>query len=163
MKKNGFTLIELLASLAIVSIIAIVITSIFSISFKSIDNSFEEEITYKESTFCMLYIENIVRSAYSLEIIEGNEENNLKAYVVSDSGEIISSKFRIKNREGTNYLEEYHDNLSNKSEKGAWIKIGICQNLYLNYNPNKKSVHIILNDDSASDRYESIIYVGDRL
>lgn len=164
MKKTGFTLIELLASLAIVSVLAVIISIIFSLSLKTIDSSYKEELSYKESSYSMLYIENILRSAYKFEIIEDNDQSNFKAYLVNEnSSDIFTSEFKVKNREGINYLEEYHRNISNHSRFGKWQRIGRCDSLFLYYDQLEGTVHIILNENSPTDRYESIIYLGERL
>ena len=164
MKKTGFTLIELLASLAIVSILAVIISIIFSLSLKTIDSSYKEEISYKESSYSMLYIENIIRSAYKFEIIEDNDQSNFKAYVVNEnSSDIFTSEFKVKNIDGINYLYEYHNVISNGSRSGKWQRIGRCDSLFLYYDQLEGTVHIILNENSPTDRYESIIYLGERL
>lgn len=163
MRKKGFTLIELLASLAICSLLATVAVLIFSVNIKASKSAFENENSYKETNLAMMYIDNIVKSAYKIELIADTGETNFKAYVLDKSSNEISSiyfKTTVKNEQ--RFLMAVRDNISNKSSRDGTIRIAACDGLYLYYDGSTEVATIILNNDTKF-RQETKIYLGDRL
>lgn len=79
MKKRGFTLIELLCALAISSLLVLLINNIVRTNFLISKKTYDEEIDYKNSTNCILYIENVIRRAD--EIIDYKDDNDFKILI----------------------------------------------------------------------------------
>ena len=163
MRKKGFTLIELLASLAICSLLATVAVLIFSVNITASKSAFENENSYKETNLAMMYIDNVVKSAYKIELIADTGETNFKAYVLDkSSNEIASIYFKTKAKNEKKYLMAVRDNISNKSSRDGTIRIAACDDLYLYYDGSTQIVTIILNNDTKF-RQETKIYLGERL
>lgn len=161
MKKKGFTLIELLATLAIFSLLITAIISIFSINIKASKNIFKDALDYKEENVAMMYIDNIVKSSYKIELMEDTGQTNFKSYVLDKkSNEISSVYFKTeKSSDGNKYLMAVRDNISNKSKRDGTIRISKIDDLYLYYDNESKIVEIILNQGSQQCK----IYLGERL
>lgn len=164
MRKKGFTLIELLATIAIISLLVTAAMGIFSINIKSNKNIFQKEIDYKESSIAMMYIDNIIKSAYKIEFIDDTGETNFKAYVLDkNSNEISSVYFKTsKSQNEKKYLMAVRDNINNKSVRNGTIRIANCNDLYLYYDRRTDIVTVILNKDT-NFKQESKIFLGDRL
>lgn len=164
MRKKGFTLIELLATIAIISLLVTAAMGIFSINIKASKNIFQKEIDYKESSIAMMYIDNIIKSAYKIEFIDDTGETNFKAYVLDkNSNEISSVYFKTsKSENDKEYLMAVRDNISNKSVRNGTIRIANCNDLYLYYDRTTDVVTVILNKDT-NFKQESKIFLGDRL
>lgn len=164
MRKKGFTLIELLATIAIISLLVTAAMGIFSINIKASKNIFQKEIDYKESSIAMMYIDNIIKSAYKIEFIDDTGETNFKAYVLDkNSNEISSVYFKTsKSENDKEYLMAVRDNISNKSVRNGTIRIANCNDLYLYYDRTTDVVTVILNKDT-NFKLESKIFLGDRL
>ncbi|MBP2069313.1 PilW family protein [Anaerococcus nagyae] len=164
MRKKGFTLIELLTALAIGSILIATCYAIFGSNIKVAKYAYQNELDYKESSVGFIYIDNIIRSAYKIELIEDNGETNFKVYVLNrESNQISSYNFLTGVSDGIKYLYAYIDNISNKSKGKSKVRITRCENLYLYFDPSNKTVKILLNKDKTEIRYESLIYVGEKL
>ena len=164
MKKRGFTLIELILSLAIASIIILVISTIISVNSKVLKDTYDNEIGYKESSINILYINNVIEAAYKIEMLEDNGMRNFKAYVFSsDKKEISTYEFYTKNKGSKSYLSAYIDNLTNSSEKGTYVNLGKCDDFYCDYDPQKELIRIIVNRSSPIKRYETSIFVGNKI
>lgn len=167
MKKSGFTLIELLASLAIISLLVLVGSQIFGQSLKISRKSYQDEMIHKEAAYAMAFVENNIRSAYKIEILEGvSDISNIKTYTRSYDGKSISSHIFTLSRpdeSGDIYLETITDNISNKSEGVGRIRIARISSISLTYDPTGETVHIVINETSQSFRYEALIKVGKRL
>lgn len=69
-KKKAFTLLELIISIAIVSILVFIISSIIGLNFKVSTKIYKEDKSYKEVINAMAYVENVVRGAEKLEKID---------------------------------------------------------------------------------------------
>ena len=76
MKKRGFTLLELICAIAIASILIFLINNIVKTNLLISKKTYEDEMDYKNSTDCILYIENVMRKTN--EIIDYKDENNFK-------------------------------------------------------------------------------------
>lgn len=176
MKKRGFTLIELLASLAIISVLILVVSSLFSIAINLTGKSYENELDYKEYSYACLYVDNIVRSAYKIDLLEEpNDVTNFVAYVKNPNkgGQFDTFVFDFKpNTHGNGELVVYMNNISTDnsdtniiSQKGknhSPSKISKCQSAKITYEEGN-IIHIIINENSQKFRYESKIYLGNRL
>mgnify|MGYP002758269424 CR=1 FL=1 len=164
MRKKGFTLIELLAALAIASILIATSYAIFGANLKIAKHTYKNELEYKEASVGFNYIDNIIRSSYKIELIEDNGETNLKAYVLNkESKDISSYTFFTDTSNKKRYLYAYIDNTTNKSQRGAKLRIASCQDLYLYFDPSKQIVKLIMNKDNLDIRYETSINIGKRL
>lgn len=164
MKKRGFTLIELILSLAIASVIILVISTIVSVNSKALKATYDNEIGYKESSINILYINNVIESAYKIEMLEENGMRNFKAYVISKgTNEITTYEFYTKNKKSKTYLFAYLDNISNNSHRGQPQCLGKCDDFYCDYDPQKELIRIIVNRSSPIKRYETSIYVGNKI
>ena len=176
MKKRGFTLIELLASLAIISVLILVVSSLFSIAINLTGKSYENELDYKEYSYACLYVDNIVRSAYKIDLLdEPNDVTNFVAYVKNPNkgGQFDTFVFDFKpNTHGNGELVVYMNNISTDnsdtniiSQKGknhSPSKISKCQSAKITYEEGN-IIHILINENSQKFRYESKIYLGNRL
>lgn len=164
MRKKGFTLIELLTTLAIGSILIATCYAIFGSNIKVAKYTYQNELDYKQASVGFTYIDNIIRSAYKIELIEDNGESNFKVYVLNrESNQISSYKFLTGISGGTKYLYAYIDNISNKSKGKSKVRIARCEDLYLYFDKSRKTVKILLNKDRSYIRYESLINVGEKL
>ena len=176
MKKRGFTLIELLASLAIISVLILVVSSLFSIAINLTGKSYENELDYKEYSYACLYVDNIVRSAYKIDLLEEpNDVTNFVAYVKNPNkgGQFDTFVFDFKpNTHGNGELVVYMNNISTDnsdtniiSQKGknhSPSKISKCQSAKITYEEGN-IIHILINENNQKFRYESKIYLGNRL
>jgi comG operon protein 3 family protein (late competence protein comGC) len=164
MRKKGFTLIELLTTLAIGSILIATCYAIFGSNIKVAKYTYQNELDYKQASVGFTYIDNIIRSAYKIELIEDNGESNFKVYVLNrESNQISSYNFLTGISGGTKYLYAYIDNISNKSKDKSKVRIARCEDLYLYFDKSRKTVKILLNKDRSYIRYESLINVGEKL
>lgn len=176
MKKRGFTLIELLASLAIISVLILVVSSLFSIAINLTGRSYENELDYKEYSYACLYVDNIVRSAYKIDLLdEPNDVTNFVAYVKNPNkaGHFDTYVFDLKEKsDGSGELVVYMNNISKDNRDTDIIsqngknhspsKISKCQSAKITYEEGN-IIHIIINENSQKFRYESKIYLGNRL
>ena len=164
MRKKGFTLIELLTTLAIGSILIATCYAIFGSNIKVAKYTYQNELDYNQASVGFTYIDNIIRSAYKIELIEDNGVSNFKVYVLNrESNQISSYNFLTGISGGTKYLYAYIDNISNKSKGKSKVRIARCEDLYLYFDKSRKTVKILLNKDRSYIRYESLINVGEKL
>lgn len=180
MKKRGFTLIELLASLAIISVLILAASQIFSISINLTKKSYEDELDFKEYSYACLFVDNITRSAYKIELLDKpNTVSNFIAYVknpIKKEGQtqfdVSTYVFDIKERDGNTYLVAYVDNISKDSRDTQIISqdknsdtsmvIAKCQSARIIYGDGN-IIHILINENSQKYKYESKINLGNRL
>ena len=179
MKKRGFTLIELLASLAIISVLILVVSSLFSIAVNLTGKSYEDELDYKEYSYACLFVDNIVRSAYKIDLLDKpNEVTNFVAYVKDPEKE--GNRFEVKTYvfdfkrindsygEFVVYINDISldkrniDLISQNGKNHSPSKISKCQSAKITYEEGN-IIHIIINENSQKFRYESKIYLGNRL
>lgn len=164
MKRKGFTLIELIASLAIFSLLTGSIYIIFSMNLRASKNIYENENSFKEATIAIIYIENILKSAYKIELTDDTGESNIKAYVLDRNSNQISSIYfkTLESNNGKRYLMAVRDNISNKSESDGTVRISECDNLHLYLDVDTGLAKIIINKNNKNS-IQSKIYLGDRL
>lgn len=116
MKKKAFTLLELIISLAIVSIIVLIISSMLGLNFKVSSKIYKSDHAYKEATNSMLYIENVLRQAEKVEKIE-DPRCNLQAHLDGSRYRFDfdeeSKKLKViingSNGKGTNWIGSIND------------------------------------------------------
>ena len=185
MKKRGFTLIELIASLAICSLILVTAYQIFAMTITMTKKSYDNELDFKEYSYACLYVDNIVRSAYKIDLMDKpNKTSNFIAYVINPY-ESNATSSKSKDFEVTAYVFDTVDlgdgiyqlvaktkNITSSEftynyEKGnfyngGYAKIAKCQSAKITYEEGN-IVHILLNESSPKFRYETKIYLGDRL
>ena len=180
MKKRGFTLIELLASLAIISVLILATYQIFSISINLTKKSYEDELNFKEYSYACLFVDNILRSAYEIDLLnKPNDVSNFIAYVknpIKKEGQtyfdVSTYVFDIKETDGDTYLVAYVDNISTDSRDTKTISqdknnktsmvIAKCISARIVCGDGN-IIHVLLNENSKKFRYESKINLGNRL
>ena len=146
MKRNGFSLLELIICLVIISILIFLINNIILVNFKISDESYKSEMEFKESTSCMLYIENIIRRADKIE--KTNNESNFTAYI-KDNKTYSSYRFELEN----NTLYVRINNLENDGDRESKTPIGKCQNARIVYKEDEGfdiSINFIENEGISS-------------
>lgn len=146
MKRNGFSLLELIICLGIISILIFLINNIILVNFKISDESYKSEMEFKESTSCMLYIENIIRRADKIE--KTNNESNFTAYI-KDNKTYSSYRFELEN----NTLYVRINNLENDGDRESKTPIGKCQNARIVYKEDEGfdiSINFIENEGISS-------------
>src|SRR5690625_347326 len=121
MRRKAFTLLELICSLAIISILILLINNIVFVNFKISDESYKNEMEFKDSTSCMLYIENIIRKADRIE--KTNNESNFTAYIKNNNKSYSSYSFELDK----NTLYVRINNLENEGDGESKIPIGKCE------------------------------------
>lgn len=143
--KKAFTLLELIISLAIVSLLVILINSIFVMNFKISNKIIIDNDSYKESTNTMLYIENKIRRADKIEIRdEDNPVCNFVIYIGNSKYYFykgLDNKILIKTKNentGSNWIGKAKDmklTYDNKDKVSLWLE-GINGEIY------KTSIHL---------------------
>lgn len=152
MRKKGFTLIELLCALAISSLLILLINNIVKTNFIISKNTYDEEIDYKNSTNCILYIENVIRRAD--EIIEYKNENDFKILIKDQAKE---STYRFNQVRKNLYV--YINNINSSSKKEIKIPIGYCKSSKISYDKNEDSfsINIDFYENGGNSKYNTYI------
>ena len=165
MKKRGFTLIELIVTIAIISLLSIVLTSIFSLNLAQTNKAYIDEKDYKQSLNASMYIENKVRSAYKIEKIEGADNCNFYIYIVNNDRDLSVSRYNFisKDLEGEKILYARIENLNNYTDRNAKVKIGVIKDLNLYYDDLYNRVDININQNDPASSINTSINLGERL
>ena len=152
MTKKGFTLIELLCALAISSLLVILINNIVKTNLMVSKKTYEQELDYKNSTNCILYIENVIRR--SDEIIDYKDENNFKILIKDGKNK---STYRFK--QIGNNLYVYINNINSISEKETKIPIGYCKSSKISYDKDENSFSIMIDfyENEGDSKYKTYI------
>ncbi len=152
MKKRGFTLLELICAIAIASVLIFLINNIVKTNLLISKKTYEDEMDYKNSTDCILYIENVMRK--SNEIIDYKDENNFKI-LISDGEE--SSTYRFE-QIGKN-LYVHINKINSTSKKEIKIPIGFCKSSKITYNKGEDSFYIDIDfyEKEGNSRYKTYI------
>lgn len=152
MRKKGFTLIELICVLAISSILILLIDNIVKTNLSISKKTYEEELSYKNSTNCILYIENIIRKAD--KIIDVKDEENFKLEI--NDGDKIST-YRFGQEENTLYV--YINNINSSSLNEAKIPIGFCKSSKISYDKKDKAFTIAIDfyEKNKNSKYRTYI------
>lgn len=170
MKKRGFTLLELILSLAIASILILTLSLVLGSSLKINKQLFANELTYKDSIQAMAYMENMINKAYKIEeVTDFNNECNFKLYVIDapeSSGPSVMKTYRFRSHlsaeDKKTYFSVEVSNQLNNSRSGKF-RVARCDKFKAHLDKKSKTVKIIINPDSPQNRYESLIYVGNKL
>ena len=133
MRKKGFTLIELICVLAISSILILLINNIVKTNLNISKKTYEEELSYKNSTNCLLYIENIIRN--SDDVIDIKDENNFKLQITSDD-HISTYRF--------DQDKDVLNNINSESDSEIKIPIGFCKSSRISYDKKEDSFTIAI-------------------
>lgn len=137
-KKKAFTLIELVVSIAIISILVLIISSMLTINFKISNKIYQSDRNYKEAVNAVLYIENVVREAEKIEKLDDNT-CNFRAYLRGSKYRFIMGddnklKVKIEGKNGvaTNWIGLVNDimlNYDGEDEIFLWVE-GLDGNIY---------------------------------
>ncbi|MDY3006194.1 prepilin-type N-terminal cleavage/methylation domain-containing protein [Anaerococcus porci] len=152
MKKRGFTLLELILVLFISSILILLINNLIFVNFKLSNRSFHQEMDYKNSTNCMLYIENLIRS--SKEIEENNSKSNFILYVQNEES---LSTYRFE--QNGNNLYAYIRNTDSRKNREVAVPIGICKNSNIVYDKKRQGFDISIDfiEEESTSFYKTFI------
>ena len=156
MKKKGFTLLELICSIAIASMLILLINNIVKTNFAIGKKAYNDENDYKNSTNCILYIENIIRN--SDEVIDISDEKNFKLLLSNSNGQ---STYRFKQIDKNLYV--FINNLKSDSQKEVKVPIGYCHSSKISYDKNENSFTIDVDfyEKEGNSRYKTYIRLGD--
>ena len=162
MKKKAFTLVELIISMAIISIIIILVNSIIKLNFNIATKSYKDDKDYKDINYAILYIENVIRSADKIESYEGYGSNfcNFKAYVFNNDGNYSTYRFFLK--KSGDLLVNIDNLTSGKEGYESNNKLSHCKNMKITYDENKNGVSIEIQTD-FDENYKSYINLEKRL
>lgn len=169
MRKKGFTLIELLVSLAIISLLVVALSLVFSFNFNILNSSYKEEREYKQASFAAMYIEEKIRRAQKISEIESLDSCNFILFV--DGMKVNSTysqiRFSLEKREGEdeNYkvLYAYIDNNDNSSDKEGKVRIALLRDIFMYYDKENQTIEIVINNSSPKSRIKTFINLEDRL
>ena len=152
MRKKGFTLLELICAIAIGSILIVLINNIVKTNLSISKKAYEDEIDYKNSTNCILYIENVIRK--SDKIIDFKNENNFKLLISEGKNK---STYRFEQNGKKLYV--YINNLKSNSQREIKIPIGYCSDSKISYDKNDDSFSIDIDfyEKEGNSNYKSDI------
>lgn len=163
-RKRAFSLLELIVSLAIISLLFIILSNLFSFNIKLLADNYKKEKEYKEAYTAILYIDTIIRSSYLIEEKDFDGYSNLVGEVKTKDGLRSRYTFTIKNDGKNSFLYINRDNLDKGgSDRDVPNKIGKCKNLRINYDKNNSLVKIFLESSSGLYKFQTSIYLGERL
>lgn len=148
-KKKAFTLLELIVSLAIISVLVLIISSMISLNFKVSSRIFKEDRSYKEACNAMLYVENIVREAEEIEEID-DPVCNFKALM---GGGSVYSFYFIEDEK-----KLMVDIDGKKGQGNNWI--GMINDMILTYDGDEKV--LIWMEGLDGEIYQTSINIGER-
>lgn len=155
--KKAFSLLELIISLAIISILIVILSSFFKVNFKILSSSFSRETEYKEACTAMLYIDTNIRMSKKIEARD-DEECNFYFYKTNIDGSDSKSYFDCDNK----FLKIKRDNLSTVA-KDIPNKIARISDIKLVLDEDKKLIRIYLKSSKENFNFETAIDVGDKL
>lgn len=149
--KKAFTLIELIVSLAIISVLVLLISSMLMVNFKATKLAYKSDRSHKEATNTMLYIENVVREA---DRIEKRDSEVCNAYFYLDGS---SYCFTI-NRE----TEKVYAKIKNegKNSKEGTVLLGKANDLKVSFDGDKYITIYLQGIDEKN--YQTKINIGIR-
>ncbi len=155
--KKAFSLIELIISLAIISFLILVLSNIFSLNINTLNKSYKDENEYKEAYTAMAYIDTTLRRSHRIVKSE-NQDSNFVGHIVRENGD--DSRFYFFVKDGFLYL---HSSNLNTGDSSTSNKISGCKSVNLNYDEDKKVITIKLVSKNGTYRFESAVFVGDKL
>ena len=120
--------------------------------YKRQQKTYEDEIDYKNSTNCILYIENVIRK--SDKIIDFKNENNFKLLISEGK-----NKFTYRFEQNGKKLYVYINNLNSSSQREIKIPIGYCSDSKISYDKNDDSFTIDIDfyEKEGNSNYKTYI------
>lgn len=158
--KKAFSLLELIISLAIISILIVVLSSFFKVNFKILSTSFSREKEYKEACTAMLYMDTNIRRSTKIEARD-NDQCNFYFYK-SKSEEENSPKTKCYIYQKDGFLRIYGDNLAT-GPGGTPNNISRVKDVRLILDEENKIIRIYLKSSRGNFNFETAIDVGDKL
>lgn len=154
MKKKAFTLIELIVSLAIVSVLVLLINAMMTLNFKSSSKVYQDDFSYKEAMNAVLLIENIVRQAEEIRPNHDIHENycNFTTKFKNSEGKFVDYVF---------YVEDQNLKARVNKGKGTDLFFGYVDDIKLKFDGKSGVDILVIGLDGES--YKSYIDIGDRI
>lgn len=160
MKKRAFTLIEIMVSIAIVSILVLLVSSMFSLNFSVSERLYEGEEVFREANKTMAYIENNIREANYIAKDHDEYSENCNFYLILRNNDGTRSKRKFTCDGTKAYLKA--DNLDNNSDdRSGTVPISSCEDMKLYYDEEAQTIEINL-DFKGGEHYQTLIEVGVR-
>ena len=152
MKKRGFTLLELLLVLFISSILILLVTNLIFVNFKVSNRSFNQEMDFKDSTNCMLYIENIIRESKKIEKID--DKSNFILYVKNEDS---LSTYRFEQKSDNLYVNIR--NTESRNSREVAVPIAKCRESKIIYDEKRGGFDISIDfiEEESSSFYKTFI------
>lgn len=157
MNKKGFSLIELIISLAIISFLVLVLSNLFSININALNKSYVEEKEYKEAYTAMAFIDNTIRNSCEIKK-EDHEDSNFTGCILKGKDNVVS--FYFYSNDGFLYI---HRSDVFKDSSGGVNRISECGDVDLFYDEISKTIKVDLTSKNGKYKFETAIYVGDKL
>ena len=155
--KKGFSLIELIISLAIISFLVLVLSNLFSFNINTLNRSYEDEKEYKEAYTALAFIDTTIRKSFEIEQ-KDHQGSNFTGYMLRDFNEV--SSFYFYSQDGFLYI---HRSDLSKGSGGKANRISECGEVDLYYAENDKTIKVELLSKNGKYKFETAVYVGDKL
>ncbi|WP_296128937.1 prepilin-type N-terminal cleavage/methylation domain-containing protein [uncultured Anaerococcus sp.] len=165
--KKAFSLLELIISLAIISILIVILSSFFKVNFKTLSTSFSREKEYKDACTAMLYMDTNIRRSTKIEARD-NDQCNFYFYKSKSvenetkSEEKKPSKTKCYFYQKDGFLRIYGDNLAT-GPGGTPNNISRVKDVRLILDEENKIIRIYLKSSRGNFNFETAIDVGDKL
>ncbi len=141
--KKAFSLLELIISLAIISILVVILSSFFKVNFNILSSSITREAEYKEACTAMLYVDTNIRMSKKIETRD-NEVCNFYFYKTNRDGKDSKCYF-------------YRDN------KFLKINRAKIKDIKLVLDEDSKLIRVYIRSLRGNFNFETAIDVGDKL
>lgn len=122
-KKKAFTLLELIISLALVSVLVLIISSMLSFNFKVTSQIYKKDYAGKEAANAMVYVENVVREASSIE----KTDDPVCNFIVDLSGSQYTFSFKEDEK-------KLRADIKNSGKNPVPVWIGSVDDVIFTYN-----------------------------
>ena len=155
--KKAFSLLELIISLAIISILVVILSSFFKVNFNILSSSITREAEYKEACTAMLYVDTNIRRSKKIEIRD-NEVCNFYFYKTNRDGKDSKCYFYRDNK----FLKINRDNLSTDAS-GRDNNIAKIKEIKLVLDEDSKLIRVYIRSLRGNFNFETAIDVGDKL
>lgn len=165
--KKAFSLLELIISLAIISILIVILSSFFKVNFKTLSSSFYREKEYKDACTAMLYIDTNIRRSKKIEAMNNDQCNFYFYKTKSDENETKSDKKKFSESkcyfyQKDGFLRINGDNLAT-GPGGTSNNISRIKDVKLILDEENKIIRIYLKSSRGNFNFETAIDVGDKL
>lgn len=155
--KKAFSLLELIISLAIISILVVILSSFFKVNFNILSSSITREAEYKEACTAMLYVDTNIRRSKKIETRD-NEVCNFYFYKTNMDGIDSKCYFYRDNK----FLKINRDNLSTDAS-GRDNNIAKIKEIKLVLDEDSKLIRVYIRSLRGNFNFETAIDVGDKL